>query len=96
MLQDKFLSEIKEFRPETFTFHKRCQLIVEKHIKVPIEFPREMKLAYKLFDIEDNFEFWYYFPIDFKLNSLAFFNTEKGKELVEKEQKIGKIDIKEV
>lgn len=94
MSQDKFLSEIKEFRPETLTFHRKCQLLVEKYIKPPIPWNREMALAYKLFDLEDNFEFWYYFPIDYKLNSLAYFWTEKGHSLVEKEQKIGKIDLK--
>lgn len=93
MSQDKFLSEIKEFRPEKLTFHKKCILIVEKHVKSPIEWPNQLKLAYKLFDIEDNFEFWYYFPIQYRLNSLAYFWTEKGRGLVEKEQRIGKIDL---
>lgn len=93
MSQDRFLSEIEEIRPETLTFHRKCQLLVEKYIKLPIPWNREMALAYKLFDIENNFEFWYYFPINYKLNSLAFFMTEKGRSLVEKEQRIGKIDL---
>lgn len=40
--------------------------------------PREMKIAKILFEKYPDEEFWSNFNLDFKLNSLAWFNTKDG------------------
>lgn len=51
----------------------------------------ELAIAKKLFQ-KYNVEFWIRTELSFKLNSLAWFLTEKGKEFLEKEAKEVKIE----
>jgi hypothetical protein len=51
-------------------------------------YPRELKVFYELFDGYPNKDFWISVDLDFKLNSLAFFNTDKGIEMLEDQWKV--------
>lgn len=57
--------------------------IIERFVKqgIKINYPREVKIAKKMLSDHD-LEFWNSLELDFQLNSLAFFNTENGKNIV--------------
>lgn len=86
---------------------RKDQLIIEKLVKVPANdkrfWAREMKILYALAKTY-SWDFLEFLVIDFKLNSLAFFKTKKGQEILKKEktrfdlvkgEKKSKIEFKE-
>jgi hypothetical protein len=63
------------------------QLLIEKFCKPEsINWPREMKILGKLLQKEP-LEFWKFFTLGFKLNSLAWLNTQDAKKEIDKSKK---------
>lgn len=61
--------------------------MVEKFVKKEsIVWPREMKIASKLLVEEPDFGVWAELDLAFEVNSLAYFLTDKGRELLEEEK----------
>lgn len=50
----------------------------------PIAYARELKIFYSLFESYPNENFWKSLDIGFHLNSLAFFKTDKGVDILER------------
>ena len=63
------------------TKHKLCQFIIKKYIKDNINWPREIKIAQKLLKSNSDYIFWNSLK-EFKIPSLAWFLTGKGKEFL--------------
>lgn len=69
---------------KTNTEHQRCKFLVSKFVsKEGMNWPREIRIAKKLLKEYPDFETWTQLKFDFKLNSLAFFLTEEGKEKIQ-------------
>lgn len=66
------------------TNHQKCQFIVNKFCKEPINWPQNYKIAKKL--LKDN-EFWVFdsLTLPYKIAGLQFFLCEDGKEVLLKE-----------
>jgi hypothetical protein len=60
------------------------QYLVWKYCKNPedVSWPNEVKIASSLFEKYPNFDFWRSFILDFKLNSLAYFLSGPGINLL--------------
>lgn len=68
--------------------HKQRQAIVFKFLKLPINnWPNEIKMAKQLIKTQEDFEFFFNLDLGFKLNSLAYFKTDDGKQKLEEIKK---------
>jgi hypothetical protein len=78
-------SKIKKLKPKNETF-ENARFLVEKYLKpelIPgLDWGREIKIGQRLLKERPQRGFWEDFELKFKLNSLAFFFTEKGQDLV--------------
>lgn len=91
-------SEIKNSKGETPNIRNLGEYLVWKFIKYPNslsskEWVREKGIAKRILAKYPDPKFWNDVIIDFYLNSLAFFLTYKGKELLYKEQNKFKLDF---
>jgi len=68
------------------TSHKLCQFIIKKYIPININWPREIKIAQKLLKQYKGYQFWNNLN-QIKLNSLAWFMTDEGKDFINIELK---------
>jgi len=77
---------LEEDGTQTAIFHSKHTYLVKKFLKKDsdVNWANEIRIANILFKYNSSMDFWEFFELDFKLNSLAFFLTEKGKLLVKK------------
>lgn len=67
--------------------HKLCQFIIKKYVKMPVAWPKEIKIAQKLIKKYKNYSFWNNLN-QIKLPSLAWFLTEDGQKFINTQLKI--------
>lgn len=82
-------------KPKPKPHVKAKRELAERLLKKPINWPREMNIANKLFEELDDVEFWKSVSLDFKLNSLAYFLTGDGRKVVENKQRAIKFEMPE-
>lgn len=76
---------VKNYNPEiSYSFKKQvCERFLKQLDKTNRK--KEMLLCQKVLSSNWNKDFWESFRLDFKLNSMAFFLTKKGLDLLKKE-----------
>jgi hypothetical protein len=95
--------KIKALKPKNETF-ENARSLVEKHLKpelIPdLDWGREIKIGKRLLKDRPYQGFWDGLELKFKLNSLAFFYTENGQDLMriedirqEKENQTNQLDL---
>ena len=79
----------------------KYQILIEKFCKDPSSIwsnrgkvKAEMAVAKKLYKLNSSESFWVKLYLPFKLNSLCWFLTSKGKSFLRLEQKRQKLDLK--
>jgi len=82
---NKDILDKKGNSPRIFTVQ---QFIVWKFLKNPAytDWIREASIADKIISLYPDVNFWNFFHLDFKLNSVAWFLTFDGKTLLQKEK----------
>ncbi len=64
--------------------HNLCRFIIKSFCKTEMNWPREIKICKKLIEEYPNQDFWEKLELGFKLNTTAWFLTDVGQELLNK------------
>lgn len=73
------LKKVRSFQSQAIDF-----LVKDEQKKIKGFWPREVKIVNKLFEKYSDESFWITLDLGFKLNSIAFFLTEDGRNELEK------------